>query len=95
MDTVELTEEQRPAALAALYNASKPLGMGILHYTPEEMTEAEAAELLKETSYFDYLKGRVMKLNFKYEPLDLRLYDRDNGAGAGHRALVKAGVITE
>lgn len=45
--------------LAALYNASKPLGLGILQYDPKDMSEKEAAELLKEQSYFDYLKGRV------------------------------------
>ena len=30
--------------LAKLYNASKPQGLGLLHYTPEEMTVAEAQQ---------------------------------------------------
>lgn len=34
--------------LAALYNASKPQGMGRLQYDPNQMTEQEADELLKE-----------------------------------------------
>lgn len=87
---MKLTEEQKPVALAALYNASQPQGMGFLHFTPEEMTADEAKELLKQTTYFDYLKGRVMKVNFSGEFVDLRLYDRDNGQGAGERAILEA-----
>lgn len=94
-DTITLTEHQWPAALAALYNASQPLGMGILHFTPEEMTADEAADLLSQTQYFDYLKGRVMKIQFTTDGLYLGLYDRDNGPGAGLAALVRAGVLDE
>lgn len=39
--------------------------------------------------YFDYLSGRVLKtlIPFDDDELDLRLYDRDNGPGAGERAI--------
>lgn len=37
--------------------------------------------------YFDYLKGRVMKVSISGDSLDPRLYDRDNGQGAAARAL--------
>ncbi len=73
--------------LAALYNASRPQGMGFLHYDPAPMTGEQAAVLLKEDTYFDYLKGRVMKVNLGNENLDARLYDRDNGDGAAERAI--------
>ncbi len=87
MDVVTLTEDQKPAALAALYNSSRPLGMGFLHAKSADMTEAEASELLSETQRFDYLHGRVMKCDFSSDELNLRLYDRDNGQGAGYEAL--------
>lgn len=74
-------------ALAALYNNSKPLGLGMLHYTHEPMTEEEASSLLKERTYFDYLKGRVMKIDLSGDELDTRLYNRDNGEGAAERAI--------
>jgi hypothetical protein len=90
----------KPAALlAALYNASRPLGMGFLSFTPQDMGEAEAEEILKDATtrqggggiaYFDYLKGRVMKVRIGTPTLDPRLYDRDNGEGAA--AEVVAGL---
>jgi hypothetical protein len=69
--------------LAGLYNASRPQGMGFLHYDPTPMTEVEAADLLTRGDYFDYLKGRVMKIRIpETGEIEGRLYDRDNGDGA-------------
>jgi len=73
--------------LAALYNNSKPRGMGFIHYETNPMTEAEASELLKNNSGFDYLKGRVMKIDLSGDELDTRLYNRDNGVDAAERAI--------
>ena len=49
--------------LKELYNNSRPLGLGILHYDPKPMTIEEATEILKHTTKFDYLYGRVMKID--------------------------------
>jgi hypothetical protein len=74
--------------LARLYNRARPQGLGFLQATPEPMTTAEAQALLdKGRTYFDYLQGRVMKIDPTREPLDTRLYDRDNGFGAAEDAL--------
>lgn len=73
--------------LAALYNASKPQGMGFMHYDPKPMMREEAEALLKQTTYFDYLKGRVMKVDLSGDTLDPQLYDRDNGQGAAQKAI--------
>jgi len=74
--------------LAALYNASRPLGMGFMHYDHKPMTHDEAAAILAEGVRFDYLKGRVMKLNLASdEEFNSALYDRDNGDGAAERAI--------
>jgi hypothetical protein len=67
--------------LAGLYNAARPQGMGFLQYNPEPLTVAQATELLAHQKSFDYLAGRVMKLTIE-DPLEPRLYDRDNGEGA-------------
>jgi hypothetical protein len=95
--TLTITAEQKPRILAALYNAARPLGMGFLHFTPEAMTEAEAEVLLAEATlqargqcYFDYLKGRVMKMDFSGDELRFDLYDRDNGQGKGLRVAQAA-----
>jgi hypothetical protein len=73
--------------LAALYNASRPQGMGFIHFTPEPMSEKEAADLLTRQTYFDYLRGRVMKVELSDNTIDPYLYDRDLGNGAAARAI--------
>lgn len=84
METVEINGKTitRARLLAALYNNAKPLGMGILHFTPEIMTEDEAQETLDHMAphtYFDYHKGRMMKVDIADPRPDL--YDRDYGEG--------------
>jgi hypothetical protein len=73
--------------LATLYNNAKPQGLGMSQYTPEQMSEKEAASLLEQTTYFDYLKGRLMKINLSGDELDTFLYNRDNGHNAAEKAL--------
>jgi len=69
--------------LAALYNATRPQGMGFRRYDPNEMSREEAADWLRTNDYFDYLKGRVMKVDLSSDvEFDPGLYDRDNGPGA-------------
>lgn len=86
----DISKMKKTEVLRALYNAAKPQGMGFLHYTPEPMTEEEAEALLAKGDYFDYVKGRVMKVSLRDNTLDTDLYDRDNGYGAGGRALNEA-----
>lgn len=84
---IQLTGLNKADVLAALYNASKPQGMGFLHYDPKPMTQQEADALLKQITYFDYLKGRVMKVDLSKDVLDPWGYDRDNGQGAAQKAI--------
>lgn len=77
--------------LAALYNASHPQGMGLLFAQPGDMSIEEAEEIAKSQDYFDYLKGRVMKVDLSDpDGFDERLYERDNGYGSADRAIMKA-----
>jgi hypothetical protein len=77
--------------LAALYNASQPLGLGFLQAKPGDMTEQEAQVLLDAgQTYFDYLHGRVMKIDLSGDELHTALYDRDNGRGAAEDAITRA-----
>ena len=87
MGTISLEGLDKAEVLAALYNASTPLGMGFLHYDPVPMTADEARELLARSTCFDYLKGRVMKVDLSGDELDPWLYDRDNGDGAAMQAI--------
>lgn len=84
---MDITGIDKAEILAALYNASQPLGMGFLQYDPTPMTVEEANIHLKRSSYFDYLKGRVMKIDLTGNNLNTRLYNRDNGEGAAERVI--------
>jgi len=85
---VDISRKNRAEVLAALYNASKPQGLGFMQFDPTPMTVKEAKKLLKKTTYFDYLKGRVMKINFqKNRLLNTYAYNMDNGEGAAERAI--------
>ena len=84
---IDISGMDRAEVLAALYNASKPLGSWPLRFVPQDMTTVEARELLGVAAFFDYLKGRVMKVDLSTDSLDPWLYDRDNGPGAALRAL--------
>lgn len=85
MDKVEV--------LDALYVASKPQGLGILHFVSGGLTDTEKKEVrddfIKTGTFLwvDYLKGRVLKVNLNGDEFDERLYDRDNGEGAAQRAV--------
>ena len=89
MSKIALAGLNKADVLAALYNASKPQGMGFMHYDPKPMTRDEAEGLLKQTTYFDYLKGRVMKVDLSGDELDTWGYDHDNDQGAAERAIAE------
>lgn len=84
---IPIPKGKHAAILAALYNNSKPQGMGFLQFQSGDLSEEKAAELLKQGDYFDYLQGRVMKVRIAGDEFDPRLYDRDNGQGSALRAV--------
>ena len=92
---IPLVGLDKAAVLAVLYDAARPQGMGFLQYDPAPMTVEEAAKLLENRTRFDYLQGRVMKVDLSSDELDPWGYDRDNGTGAAARAIetLRAGEL--
>lgn len=93
MSTVHLHGKlSRAEALAALFNAAKPQGLGNLQYNASHvMDELEAEMILTKGDYVDYLEGRVIKTKFDSDiEIDTTLYDRDNGEDAGAAAIFSA-----
>ena len=87
---IDISGLNKVEVLRALYANAKPLGMGMLHFIPGPLPVDEAKELLAyDPRYmdFDYLKGRLMKVNITGDSFEERLYDRDNGNGAAARAI--------
>lgn len=86
----------KAVVLAALYNRSSPQGMGWIQATLGPMGTAEAEVLVtaathgegeNKSIYFDYLKGRVMKVDLGPDELQTHLYDRDVGQGAAEAVI--------
>lgn len=76
--------------LQALFNNSKPLGMGFYQSWGEPMSDDEAKTLLQEDTDFDYVRGRVMKVDLENDiEFDERLYDRNNGEGAAEAVIAE------
>jgi hypothetical protein len=73
--------------LVELFNKAKPLGL--LAFRPYTMTLEEAKAFLSVTSYFDYLKGRVLMISLHKEEVDTRLYNRNNGKNAAENAIAQ------
>ena len=74
--------------LAALYNNSKIQGMGFLQARDGEMTTEQASKLLDQDTYFDYLYGKVMKVDLSNNnEFNEWGYDRDNGSGKAERVI--------
>ena len=86
-DSINLNGLDKAEVLAALYNGARAQGLGFLNYNSEAMTAEEARSLLQRGTYFDYVKGRVMKVDLSGEELNPWLYDRDNGQGAAERII--------
>ena len=89
------------ACFHALVSAAQPLGMGYLQpgsQLPFSIENAKAwwdAALNRERDIasFDYVVGRPIKMSFTLATSDnwitnTRLYDRDQGTGAGERIIV-------
>jgi hypothetical protein len=76
--------------LAALYNGARQQGLGCLNargvfdMSPEEAAKELAAN---ERMYFDYLHGRVMKINLRLDEMPTAAYNRDNGPDAAERII--------
>lgn len=87
---INITGLKKEDVLVALYNRAKTQGLGILQYEPEDMTFDEAKSLLSQYTDFDYVKGRVIKVNLENDTeFCPENYDRDNGVNAAKEVIDK------
>lgn len=88
-DVVDISNKDKAEVLAALYNYSKPIGMGIVQYDPTPMTVEVARMILEKKGYsFDYLKGRTMKVNLASDTVYVYGYNSDNNyPGLAQKAI--------
>lgn len=86
---IDIKGLDKAEVLKALYDNSHVQGMGFLQVVPAgTVTVDHCRELLKQSTYFDYLYGRVLKVDLSGDKFDERLYERDNGFGSAGRAMI-------
>lgn len=83
---MNITGLDKAMVLAALYNRAQPQGMGFLQYDPTPRTPADAEPYVSQ-AYFDYVKGRVMKIDLSHDDVGTSGYNRDNGDGAAEEVI--------
>jgi len=81
-NSISIKDLNKADLLAALFNRAQLQGKGIIHYDPNLMTREIAVKLLKQATCFDYIQGRVLKVDLSTSEFDPYLYDRGNGQGA-------------
>ena len=85
---IDISGLDKAEVLLALYNASHVQGYGFIqavdNYTLEDARRDYEAS---HDKYFDYLHGRVLKVDLSGDEFDPRLFDRDCGEGAAYYAI--------
>jgi hypothetical protein len=85
--------------LAGMYNIGGPVGMGIFQASDKTISVKEAAKLLENNDYFDYLNGIRMKTGFEMFPImNYERYDKSQGEGTFFQViynLVRGNQITK
>lgn len=90
MATVNIAGIPKAKLLAALYNNSHQQGMGFMDARgSSDMSEERAQKIINESPqmYFDYLYGRVMKVDLSKDEMSTFLYNRDVGPDAAEKVI--------
>jgi hypothetical protein len=88
---MDISGLNKAEVLAALFNGSRQQGMGIMDKRGTLEMPPEAAQQVLDDSgtCFDYLYGRVMKIDLSGDELKTALYNRDNGHDAAEQIIDK------
>jgi hypothetical protein len=81
---VDISGLEKWAVLKVLYDRTNPQGMGFLHFVEGDMSEEEARAIVERTLVFDYLKGRVMKVDISGDRFDPWGYDLPRRSTKSH-----------
>jgi len=91
---IDISHLSKAKVLAALYNWAR-LPAGMHHADFPQMTMEEAQKMLDSgQTHFDYVKGRVLKIDLSSDSLDSFKYNKDNGPNAAE-AIIETLIIME
>jgi len=94
-NTIDISNKDKAEVLAALYNSSQPIGMGMAQYDPTPMTKDVAEKILEKEKCFSYLLGRPLYIRLDEDKLFVGAYNRDNGNNLAQRAISKCRNIND
>jgi len=99
---IDIAGLDKAKLLQALFNRSFQQGLGVLDSNgTNTMTLAEALNVINDLQkkgrklYFDYLKGRILKVDISGDTLFTALYNRDVGYGAAEAIVNKLRLESE
>lgn len=86
---VNIANLPKSEVLMALFNATHQQGLGFMDARGSRQMKREDADEIIATgiTYFDYLRGRVMKVEISKDAFDPFMFDRDNYDGAAQDAI--------
>ena len=82
---IDIKGLDKAKVLTALAGGTSPRGLGF--FSGQTATEDEARATIERDPYVDYFAGRPIKVDFRGDEIDPRLYDRDAGSGAAERVI--------
>ncbi len=82
MSEINITGLDKADVLCALYNNARPLGLGFLQATEGPLSKEDALAIIERQGlYFDYVRGRPLKVDLSGDSFRGWGYDRDQGEG--------------
>jgi len=95
-EEIDISEFKKADVLAVLYNSAKPVGLGFMHYNSKPMTREDAQKIIDQgITNFDYLHGRIMKIDISGDKIDPSCYDADNDQEGLALSAITALYVTE
>ena len=92
VDEVSILGLSKAVILQALFNSSRPQGMGFISSMsgPDKLDIEAAEKIISEAQSldFDYLFGRPLKANLTGDSFDPWGYDRDNGGPGAAQEII-------
>lgn len=94
-DVIDISDKDMAEVLAALYNASTPIGFGFANYNPMSWTKEIAEIYIKKNAKpdfdgrigFKYIFGRPVHCFFENDLVYVRAYNCENEEGLAQRAI--------
>ncbi len=91
---MDVSDLNKARVLAALYNTAKQQGAGFLNFESTPMTEERAKKLLESgKTCYDYLNGRMLKIDLAQDEIDTRVYNQVNGFNAAENSIERLRLI--